>query len=75
MVRGTIDCPHVVFVAERLRLPTPLSTPTPRELHDVALVENELIRLGDLSGSTPRRRASTLLSWMKTVDRLARSLK
>ena len=75
MVRGTLDCPHVVFVAEALGLPTPLSTPTPRELHDVALIENELIQLGDLSGSTPRRRASTLVSWMKTVDRLARSLR
>lgn len=75
VVRGTLDCPHVVFVAEGLGLPTPLSTPTPRELHDVALVEREFIGLGALSGTTPHRRAGTLVSWMKTVDRLARSLK
>jgi hypothetical protein len=48
---------------------------TPRELHDVSLVEGELVALGPLSDDTPRRRASTLVSWMKTVDRLARSLK
>ena len=75
MVRGTLDCPHAVFIAEGLGLPTPLSAPTPRELHNVELVESELNRLGALSGSTPRRRASAFVSWMKTVDRLARSLK
>lgn len=74
IVRGTLAAPHVVYVAERIRLQTPLCTPTPRELHDVDLVEQELITLGPLSGSTPRRRASSLVSWMKTVDRLAKNL-
>jgi len=72
VVRGTLVAPHVVFVAERLGLTTPLSTPTPRELHDVTLVEPELVGLGPLGGATPRRRASTLVSWMRTIDRLAR---
>jgi len=72
-VKATLAAPHVVYVAERLGLDTPLSTPTPRELHDVARVERELVSLGPLSGETPRRRASTIVSWMKTVDRLARS--
>jgi hypothetical protein len=75
MVGGTLGAPHVVYVAERLGLATPLLAPTPRELHDVSLVEAELVALGPLSGDTPRRRANTLVSWMKTVDRLARSLK
>ena len=72
IVRGTLVAPHVVFVAERLGLATPLSAPTPRELHDVTLVEPELVGLGPLGGATPRRRASTLVSWMRTIDRLAR---
>jgi hypothetical protein len=75
MVTSTLGAPHVVYVAERLGLPTPLSTPTPRELHDVARVERELISLGPLNGDTPRRRASTVASWMKTVDKLARSIR
>ena len=75
MVGGTLGAPHVVYVAERLGLATPLSTPTPPELRDAGLVEGELVSLGVLSGETPRRRASTLVSWMKTVDRLARALK
>jgi hypothetical protein len=72
MIRGTLAAPHVVYVAERLGLRAPLSTPTPRELKDVVLVERELATLGVLSGATPRRRASTLVAWMKTVDKLAR---
>lgn len=72
IVRGTLVAPHVVFVAERLGLLTPLSIPTPRELRDATLVERELIGLGPLSGATPGRRSSTLVSWMKTIDRLAR---
>jgi len=75
VVKGTLGAPHVVYVAESLGLPTPLSTPTPRELRDAALVERELVSLGPLSGETPHRRASTLVSWMKTVDRLARTLR
>lgn len=72
IVRGTLASPHIIFVAERLGLTTPLSTPTPRELHDITLVEPELVGLGPLSGATPRRRASTLISWMRTIDKLAR---
>jgi hypothetical protein len=72
IIQGTLAAPHVVYVAERLGLSTPLSTPTPRELHDVGLVERELATLGELSGTTPRRRAGTLVAWMKAVDKLAR---
>lgn len=75
IVRGTLNAPHVVYVAEALGLATPLGTPTSRELHDAAVVEAELRSLAELNGGTPRRRASSLVAWMKTVDRLARALK
>ncbi len=75
MIRGTLSAPHVVYVAERLGLPTPVSVPTPEELRDVAIVEQELVSLGPLSGEKPRRRAATLVAWMKTVDKLARQTK
>ena len=75
IVASTLAAPHVVYVAERLGLLTPLSSPTPRELHDVDRVETALTSLEPLTGDTTHRRASTVVSWMKTVDRLARSIR
>ena len=75
IVRGVLIAPHVVYVAECLGIDTPLAAPTPRELHDVTLVEGELADLAPPSDGTPRRRARTLMSWLKTVDRLARQLR
>lgn len=73
VIRGTLMAPHVLYVAERLGLPTPLSTPTPRVLHDAGLVQRELATLGArLSGTTPARRAGAIVAWMKGVDKLAR---
>ena len=72
IVKGALAAPHVLYLADRFGLSTPLGTPTPRELHDVASIERELSNLGRLGGATPHRRASTIASWMKTVDRLAK---
>lgn len=72
-MRAVLNAPHVVYVAELVGLPLPLAVPTPRELHDVALVEGELGRAGGLSGDPLRRSANALVAWMKTVDRLART--
>ena len=73
VIRRTLSAPHVLYVAERLGLETPLSTPTPRVLHDAGLVQRELATLGaTLSGTTPARRAGTIVAWMKAVDKLAR---
>ena len=75
IVTSTLAAPHLVYVAERLGLLTPLSSPTPRELHDVDRVETALTSLEPLTGDNPHRLASTVVSWMKTVDRLARSIR
>ena len=71
VVRRTLDCPHLKFVAHQLRLEVPIPCPVPAALRDEVLVTEALRAFPDLSPNTRARRAASLVSWVRKVDALA----
>ena len=70
MLQRTLDAPHVKFVAFSLGEAVPLSRPLARSMLDSTRIESAIASLPDLGPRTRHRRASTIASWMRTVDRL-----
>jgi hypothetical protein len=70
MLERTLDAPHVKFVAHALGEDLPLTRPLPVSMLDPERIESVLGSLPDLGPVTRHRRASTIASWMRTVERL-----
>lgn len=71
VVRRTLDCPHLKFVAHQLGLEMPIQCPIPAPLRDEVQVTEALRAFPGLNSSTRSRRAASLVAWMRRIDALA----
>ncbi len=71
MIQRTLDCPHIKLVAHLLGLTLPLKKPIDRSMMDKDKVGAVVMGIPNITGNTVIRRASTIASWIRTVDALA----
>ena len=71
MIQRTLDCPHVKLVAHVLGIALPLKVPVDRLLLDKEKIKSVIVALPGITGNTVVRRASTIASWIRTVNELA----
>ena len=70
MIERTLDSPHVKYVGYRLGESIPLSIPCPQSMLNLDTVAAALTSLPKLGAVTQSRRASTIVSWMRTLNSL-----